>query len=83
MKKNSFLVGTLAFVQFFAQAQSSDLPKEEQVNRTDIDTVVTEHGIAELRNKSIDERAFALIEVADPAFREQLSADWHELRKTL
>jgi hypothetical protein len=39
MNKNSFLVGTLAFVQFFAQAQSSDLPKEDQVNRTDIELV--------------------------------------------
>ena len=36
--------------------------------RADADIVVTEHGIARLRDKSIDERAEALIAIADPAF---------------
>lgn len=53
------------------------------ISRADVDTVVTEHGIAELKYKSIDERARSLIEIADPAFREQLAADWHEIRKGL
>ena len=39
MKKNSFLVGTLAFVHFFAQGQNSDIPKENKVNRTDVELV--------------------------------------------
>ena len=39
MRKNSFIVGTLAFVHFFAQAQQSDLRKEDQVDRTDIELV--------------------------------------------
>jgi len=34
--------------------------------------VVTEHGVAYLHGKSIRERAKALIEIADPKFREQL-----------
>ncbi|MCR9078920.1 MAG: hypothetical protein NXH78_07455 [Hyphomonadaceae bacterium] len=53
------------------------------VSRADVDTVITEHGIAELKYKSIDARAAALIEIADPAFRAQLAEDWHEMRKGL
>lgn len=37
-----------------------------------IDFVVTEHGVAELRGKSLCERARALIAIADPKFREEL-----------
>ena len=53
------------------------------ISRADVDTVVTEHGVATLKNTSIDARAEALIGIADPAFREQLAADWHEIRKGL
>jgi 4-hydroxybutyrate CoA-transferase len=48
--------------------------------RADADIVVTEHGIAHLRDKSIDERADALIAIADPAFREELADRWAALR---
>jgi 4-hydroxybutyrate CoA-transferase len=44
--------------------------------RADADIVVTEHGVARLRDKSIDERAEALIAVADPAFRDELANRW-------
>ncbi len=37
--------------------------------RADADCVVTEHGIAELKGRTLAERARALIRVADPAFR--------------
>jgi len=40
-----------------------------------VDHVVTEHGVAEMRGRSISQRATALIGIADPAFRDQLSAD--------
>jgi acetyl-CoA hydrolase len=40
--------------------------------RADADCVVTEHGIAELRGRTLAERAEALIAVADPAFRAEL-----------
>jgi len=40
--------------------------------RADADCVVTEHGIAELKGRTLAERARALIAVADPAFRARL-----------
>ncbi len=42
------------------------------ISRNDIDTVVTEHGIAELRGRSVAERARALIAIASPEFRDKL-----------
>ena len=44
------------------------------VPRTFVDTVVTEHGIAELRGKSVRERVGAILEIAHPEFREELRA---------
>jgi acyl-CoA hydrolase len=38
-----------------------------------VDHVVTEHGIAEMRGRSISQRAAALIAIADPPFREDLT----------
>lgn len=46
--------------------------------RNFIDTVVTEHGVAELRDKSVSERADALIQIAAPERREELAAAWRE-----
>jgi acyl-CoA hydrolase len=40
--------------------------------RAEADLVVTEYGIAELRGRTLAERARALIAVADPAFRAEL-----------
>src|SRR5262249_49484040 len=40
--------------------------------RAEADTVVTEHGIAELKGRTLAERARALITIADPAFRREL-----------
>lgn len=48
--------------------------------RADVDLVVTEHGIAALRDKSLDERAEALIAVAAPRFRDGLAQAWREMR---
>jgi acyl-CoA hydrolase/GNAT superfamily N-acetyltransferase len=42
------------------------------VNRCDVHYVVTEHGIAELRGQTIQQRALELIEVAHPKFRAAL-----------
>lgn len=41
-------------------------------NRADVYYIVTEHGIATLRGRSIQERVKELIQVADPRFREEL-----------
>jgi 4-hydroxybutyrate CoA-transferase len=48
--------------------------------RADADIVVTEHGVAHLRDRSIDERADALIGIADPAARDALANAWDALR---
>ena len=40
--------------------------------RADADCVVTEHGIAELKGRTLAERARAMIALADPAFRTEL-----------
>lgn len=45
--------------------------------RSCVEFVVTEHGVADLRAKTLRERAEALIAVADPAFREALAAESH------
>jgi len=42
-------------------------------SRAHVHYVVTEHGVAYLHGRSIRERAEALIGIADPAFREELS----------
>ena len=43
--------------------------------RSDVDLVVTEHGIAQLTGLDLTRRARALIAIADPRHREQLSRD--------
>jgi acyl-CoA hydrolase len=50
------------------------------VARADMQVVVTEHGIADLRDMPVDARAEALIAVAAPAFRDPLAAAWRERR---
>jgi acyl-CoA hydrolase len=47
--------------------------------RADADFIVTEYGIAELRGRSLKERAGALIGIAHPDFRDKLLADAEEL----
>jgi acyl-CoA hydrolase len=53
------------------------------IPRDDTDLVVTEHGVADLRGTTLDERARALIAVAAPAHREALAAAWTAMRRTL
>ncbi|GAA5484439.1 GNAT family N-acetyltransferase [Haloferula sargassicola] len=45
--------------------------------RTDVYYVITEHGVASLRGKSIRERALEMIQIADPKFREELMRGAH------
>ena len=51
------------------------------VCRTDLQYVVTEYGIADLNQKSIDEKAHALIAVAAPEFRDALRDSWAKQRQ--
>ncbi len=60
------------------------LPQDAtSIARADVDTVVTEHGVAELKHKTIEQRAKALISIADPAFQDHLATQWFEIRKGL
>jgi acyl-CoA hydrolase len=43
-------------------------------SKNTVDKIVTEFGVAELRGKTLQQRAQALIAIADPRFREELSA---------
>jgi acyl-CoA hydrolase len=42
--------------------------------RGDVHTIITEHGVAELKGRTVRERALALISVAHPDFRDELLA---------
>ncbi|MEL6235282.1 MAG: acetyl-CoA hydrolase/transferase C-terminal domain-containing protein [Pseudomonadota bacterium] len=44
--------------------------------RADAGLVVTEHGVADLRDADLDSRADALIAIADPAHRDALADGW-------
>ena len=47
--------------------------------RADADIVVTEHGVARLRDLALEERARALIAIAAPPFRAELERAWAEV----
>ncbi len=49
------------------------------VARSDVDVVVTEHGIADLRHADTGERAERLIGIADPVYREELHRAWKSM----
>ena len=40
--------------------------------KNDVDCIVTEYGVAELRGRTLNQRTRALIAVAHPKFRDQL-----------
>ena len=49
------------------------------ISRNDLDTVVTEYGVAHLKGHTVRERCLALISIAHPDFREQLREDGRRL----
>jgi acyl-CoA hydrolase len=53
------------------------------VARGDVDLVVTEHGVADLRGCDLDRRAEALIAIAAPPFRATLADEWAALRRKI
>lgn len=53
------------------------------IPRDDTDLVVTEHGVADLRGTGLDARAEALIAVAAPVFRAELTDAWRAMRRKL
>ncbi|MBU4349155.1 4-hydroxybutyrate CoA-transferase [bacterium] len=48
-------------------------------SRNDVDYIVTECGVAQLKNKSVKERAKSLIKIAHPEFRESLELEAKKL----
>ena len=42
-------------------------------SKNTVDKIVTEYGVAEMRGKTLRERARALIAIADPQFRDELT----------
>ncbi len=53
------------------------------LGRMDIDVIVTEHGAADLRGCTHDERARRLIAIADPAHRTTLNESWGNYARRL
>lgn len=53
------------------------------IARSDVDIVVTEHGVARLRGTDLEKRAEALIEIAEPRFRDELAEQWGTMRARL
>jgi acyl-CoA hydrolase len=55
--------------------RSTIVPEVERVStpRCDVDLVITEHGIADLRDADDAERARRIVAVADPSHRDELS----------
>jgi acyl-CoA hydrolase len=52
------------------------------VARADVDTIVTEHGVAVLRDLDTEARARALIAIAAPEHRGALEQAWHTLKSS-
>lgn len=50
-------------------------------SRSDVDVIVTEYGAADLRGRSLSERASALISIAHPDYREALARAAHNQTK--
>lgn len=49
------------------------------LSRNDVDYIVTEYGIAEMRGRSIRDRVRNLINIAHPKFRDELKEKAKEL----
>ncbi len=59
----------------------SRIPQDALVSvpRSDADFIVTEHGIADLRFASVQQRAERLIGIAAPKFRDELANEWDRM----
>lgn len=53
------------------------------ITRGDIDLVVTEYGVADLRDTDIDTRAARLIAISAPAYRDSLADAWARRRRAM
>ena len=58
-----------------------ELSSPVSVARSDVDMVVSEYGVAELRDAGVEDRAERLIAIAAPAFREGLADAWKRMQQ--
>ena len=73
--------GGMSFIAFQSSIKNGTISKivarlsgPVTTPRTDVHYVVTEHGVTNLKGMSSTERAYALIELADPSFRDELTS---------
>ena len=53
------------------------------LSRFDVDVIVTEHGVSDMRHLGHEARAQALIAIASPAHREELARQWRDHMQSL
>ena len=76
--------GGKSFIAFASTAKGGTISKIKPIltpgaivttSKNDVDHIVTEYGIANLRGRSLSERAKQLIAIAHPDFRDELAFD--------
>lgn len=74
--------GGKSFIAFTSTAQGGTVSRIRSTltpgaivttGKNDVDYIVTEHGVAKLRGKTLSERTRALIQIAHPKFRDELT----------
>jgi acyl-CoA hydrolase len=74
--------GGKSFIAFTSTAGNGEISRISPVlksgafvttSKNDVDHIVTEYGVAKLRGKSVYQRAKALIAIAHPKFRDELT----------
>ncbi len=79
-------ISIVALPARFGAGQSRIVPRLDSLAslaRTEVDMIVTEEGAADLRGKSVHERAAAICGIASPAARDALQAAWREISRRL
>jgi itaconate CoA-transferase len=81
--------GGKSFLAFYSTAHNGEIsrvvPRLDRgavvtTPRMDVQYLVTEHGLIDLKGKSLRERALGIIDLADPKFRDDLLREATELR---
>ena len=88
MRASKSSKGGRSIVAMSATARRGEIsrivPRVEMVTalRTDVDIVVTEFGVARLKDASLEDRARKLIDIAHPTFRDQLKDELKSVLKS-
>lgn len=74
--------GIIALPAATRKGQSRIVTRVDTVTctRADADTIVTEHGVAELRGQPVLERVRRMIAIAAPEHRESLAREWYVMK---